>query len=211
MKKITNTLLFVALGYVAPLLGAPALLLHYKALLLMAGATAIFLTQPTLHLEEAREEQQRDRNSVFLILLLSLASAAAPVIDWAYWHPERHHDPAFIGGLLTMIAGIGLRAWSINVLGTAFTPTVQISQEQQLVQEGPYSMVRHPSYLGALLALIGGAIVLESWIGLVLCCCFMGMAYAIRIRLEEKALVEAFGQQYITYQEKTARLIPYIW
>ncbi len=211
MKKIINTLLFVALAYVAPLLGKPMLMLHYKALLLMAGAAVIFLTQPVLGMEEARAEHKRDRNTVFLILALSLASAAIPVADWAYWHGDRHHLPAVLAGLALMVTGIGLRIWSIQALGASFTPTVQIRQEQHLVQSGPYRLVRHPSYLGAFLALLGGAVLVESWMGVALCCCFMGLAYYIRIGLEEKALLEAFGERYVLYQQKTFRFIPFIW
>lgn len=211
MRKILNTALFVLLAYILPLLGRPELLLHTKALLLMAGAAILFLTQPTLKLEEAREERNRDRNTVLLILLLSLVSAAAPVLDWAYWHPQRHHPSAVLIGLGLMAGGIGLRIWSILALGALFTPTVQIRKEHQLIQTGPYRWVRHPSYLGAFLALLGGAVLLESWIGIAICLCLMSIAYYIRITLEEKALVEAFGEKYMQYQEQTFRLVPFFW
>lgn len=211
MSKVFSTVLFIMLGYIAPLLPRPELMLHYKIWLLMGGAATIFLTQPALKMEDAKAGQMQDRNSVFLILALSLASAAAPVVEWAYWHPHKHHLWVVLAGLAIIAGGIGLRIWAIRALGAFFTPTVQISQQHQLVQSGPYALVRHPSYLGAFLALLGGAVVLESWAGLAVSCFLMLWVYHFRITLEENALMEAFGETYVAYQSRTYRLIPFIW
>jgi protein-S-isoprenylcysteine O-methyltransferase Ste14 len=54
-----------------------------------------------------------------------------------------------------MLAGIALRQWSIRVLGRFFSTTVQVTSDQRIVTNGPYSVVRHPAYSGALLTLLG--------------------------------------------------------
>ena len=211
MGKYINTILFIALAYLLPLAGRPYLILHYKIAILIAAALAVFLTQPGFKLREARQEQQQDRNSVLLILLLSLLSAAIPVLEWAYWHPGRHSRIALIAGLALILAGVGIRVWAIRILGDLFTATVQIKEAHRLVREGPYRIVRHPSYLGAFMATLGCAALLQSWPGLFLAAALMLLAYHIRIKVEEEALVRAFGEQYTAFQQEAKKMIPFLW
>ena len=211
MGKYINTILFIALAYLLPLAGRPNLILHYKIAILIAAALAVFLSQPGFELREARQEQQQDRNSVLLILLLSLLSAAIPVLEWAYWHPGRHSSIALITGLALILAGVGIRVWAIRILGDLFTATVQIKEAHRLVREGPYRIVRHPSYLGAFMATLGCAVLLQSWPGFFLAAALMLLAYHIRIKVEEEALVRAFGEQYTAFQQEAKKMIPFLW
>lgn len=211
MGKIKNTLLFLILAYALPLCLRPELLLHYKILFLMSAAVVVFLTQPGFEAKEAERDRSADNNSVFLILVLSVLAIAIPVAEWGYLHPNRHHNLWLgIGGSI-VILGTGLRIWAIQTLGRFFTATVQIQEEHQLIQHGPFRYVRHPSYTGAFLTAIGGAMVLEAWIGLLVATGCMLYAYYVRITAEEKALVGKFGQRYLDYQRQSSRLIPGIW
>ena len=211
MEKIKNTLLFIALAYALPLAFRIELLLHYKVLLLIATAVTIFLTQPGFAKDEAKTHRADDRNSVFAILLLSLLATALPVAEWAYLHPERHHNHWLAIGLLIIVAGTGIRIWAIQTLGRFFTATVQIQDGHQLIQDGPFRLVRHPSYLGALLTAVGSAVLLESWWSLPVAVALMMAAYYLRITAEEQALLRNFGPAYREYQRKSRRLIPGIW
>lgn len=211
MGKAKNTLLFLALGYGLPLCLRPELLLHYKILFLMAAAVAVFLTQPGFEMKDAEQSRDKDRNSVLLILGLSVLAVAAPIVEWGYFHPERHHAHWVGLGAVLVLAGTGLRIWAIQVLGRHFTATVQIQTAHQLVQHGPFALVRHPSYLGVLLTAMGSAILLEAWWGLLIGLIALLYAYSVRIRAEELALAEALGPQYVDYQQRTKRLIPGIW
>ena len=187
------------------------MILHYKIIILVGAALAVFLTQPGLELKEARQEQERDRNSVLIILVLSLFSAAIPVIEWAYWPSGRHSPVAMAVGMTLILAGVGIRIWAIRTLGAFFTATVQIKGEHRLVREGPYRLVRHPSYLGAFMATLGCAILLQSWVGLLLAAALMLLAYSIRIKVEEEALIQAFGEQYTAFQQEAKKMIPFLW
>ena len=211
MGKIINTMAFITLAYLLPLAGRPALIVHYKIVILLGAALAVFLTQPGFNFKEARNEQERDRNSVLIILLLSLFSAAIPVMEWAYWHPGRHSAVAVGAGLALILSGVTIRVWAIRTLGAFFTATVQIMGEHRLVRKGPYRLVRHPSYLGAFMATLGCAILLQSWLGLFLAAAMMLLAYSIRIKVEEEALVKAFGGQYAAFQQEAKKMIPFVW
>lgn len=213
MKKIINSAIYIILGYIIPLIWKPALLTHPKFVLLIILAFLIFQTQPAINLKEGNQSKSQDGYSMFMILGLSLISILVPILDWAYFKEIQSMDTTFctVLGLLLLLGGIILRIYAIRVLGRFFTATVKIQEEHRLVQEGPYSIIRHPSYTGAFMAIIGNSILLESWIGCTISIIAMLIAYQYRISVEEKALVAKFGLSYQDYQIKTNKLIPFIW
>ena len=211
MGKIVNTVMFLVLGYVVPLLGAPGRILDLRIGILMLASILIFLTQPGFQAQEARTKKSSDQNSVWLILGLSLASVILPVVEWGYGHPDRFNTEIAVLGVLLIVVGLSIRIWAIRTLGKFFTATVQIKEQHQLVTHGPYSLVRHPSYLGAFLGIFGCAVILESWWMLPLSVIAMLFAYDVRIKHEERALIASFGKKYEQYRQQTKRMIPFIW
>jgi protein-S-isoprenylcysteine O-methyltransferase Ste14 len=117
----------------------------------------------------------------------------------------------FVAGYVVLAAGIVLRAWAILTLGRFFTPTVQIQQGQRVVESGPYRYVRHPSYTGMLVALIGLGIALDDWLSLLILAVLPLTGILVRIRYEESVLTEALGDDYREYAARTPRLVPGVW
>ena len=89
---------------------------------------------------------------------------------------------------LLLMAGIVLRIWSIVHLGRFFTVNVAIQEGQRVIQDGPYRFVRHPSYSGSLLSIVGLACLTFNWLGFAVIIVCSLAAYALRISVEEKAL-----------------------
>jgi protein-S-isoprenylcysteine O-methyltransferase Ste14 len=90
------------------------------------------------------------------------------------------------------------------------TPYLQIVEDHRLVTDGYYKHIRHPIYLGEIARMFGWVITLSSLYGLLFM--IMGSVFLlIRIEVEEKMLIEAFGEEYREYQRKTKKLIPYIY
>jgi protein-S-isoprenylcysteine O-methyltransferase Ste14 len=115
----------------------------------------------------------------------------------------------FIAGLLLMVAGMALRWYSIRVLGTSFTCEVSTRPNQQVVQSGPYRWVRHPSYTGGLLTVLGVLVCCVNWASLA--ALILAVAgYTYRIRVEERALATGLGSAYSDYMRRTKRLIPFL-
>lgn len=110
-----------------------------------------------------------------------------------------------------LVAGIALRIWAIRHLGKFFTVDVGIQPNHRVVQDGPYRFVRHPSYSGSLLALVGIGCLTFNWLGLFLIVGCTTLAYALRIPVEEKVLLKQFGAEYAQYAARTKRLIPGIY
>lgn len=114
-------------------------------------------------------------------------------------------------GAALVVVGIALRRWSVATLGRFFTTTVEIQPDHQVTDTGPYAIVRHPSYLGGLVSVVGIGLGLGDWASLACCAALGTAAFAQRIVAEERALREALGERYATYADKHARLIPGIW
>ena len=90
------------------------------------------------------------------------------------------------------------------------TPFLQIVEDQRLVTDGYYKHIRHPVYLGEVVRGFGLAITLSSLYGLSLM--IIGIVFLlIRIEIEERMLIGAFGEEYKEYQKNTKKLIPYIY
>ena len=114
-------------------------------------------------------------------------------------------------GVALTIAGTLLRAWAIVTLGRDFRRSVTIEAGQRIVRRGPYRVLRHPSYTGLLLVFAGLGLALGSWVGAgaALVVAFAGMLP--RVRVEERALARAFGDEYADYAKATARVLPHVW
>ncbi|MEO7000695.1 MAG: isoprenylcysteine carboxylmethyltransferase family protein [Ktedonobacterales bacterium] len=114
-------------------------------------------------------------------------------------------------GIALLYVGIALRLYAIHTLGAFFTTAVAIAPEQTVIETGPYRLIRHPSYTGFLLALLGvGLCIFANWLSLLVLmgCALIGIGY--RIAVEERVLKERLGQPYQDYMRRTKRLIPLV-
>jgi protein-S-isoprenylcysteine O-methyltransferase Ste14 len=212
MKKIQLAISSIVITQIIPLLGKPELIGHYKNLVVMAANASLWLFQPAVSANETSENKSNDKYSVILILVMSVLSTIIPIVDWAYFsNPYQSNTPLTIAGLVIMWFGVILRNYSIRLLGKHFTPTVQLQKDHSLITTGPYSIIRHPSYLGALMAIVGIAIFFNSIIGAIAAIVAMMIAYVVRIGAEEKVLKGLFGPVYADYQKRTKKLIPFLW
>jgi protein-S-isoprenylcysteine O-methyltransferase Ste14 len=117
----------------------------------------------------------------------------------------------FFIGICLMLLGVTLRWYSAAILGKYFTFDVAIQSGQILIEAGPYRYIRHPSYSGALLTLLGFGLALGNWVGLAAALSCLGFAYAYRIPVEEAALASALGETYKQYVQRTWRLVPFLF
>jgi len=156
----------------------------------------------------------RDRGSLHLIALLWWTGIAGDVF-LSLVLPQAgivHARTAlFIAGTCLMVAGIVFRWYSAAVLGKYFTFDVSIQSSHALIEQGPYRYIRHPSYTGALLTLVGFGLVLGNWAGLIVNLLCLGSAYAYRIPIEEAALLTFLGEPYLQYVNRTWRLVPFLF
>lgn len=156
----------------------------------------------------------QDRGSFYVVIataLLGVGSAFAFAqlvpsagVDVARW-------PIFVIGLAVMILGFALRQWSVLTLGQFFTVQVQVRTGQTVVDTGPYKWLRHPSYTAIITSFVGVGVALENWLSLLVLIVVPTVGLVIRIRIEERALLEALGEPYREFSATRARLIPNVW
>jgi protein-S-isoprenylcysteine O-methyltransferase Ste14 len=151
----------------------------------------------------------RDRASTPLLLM---AFAVAAIL------PAALRDVAFGSLGQSAWAGVGLcalglvvRAWGMRTLGGSYTRTLRIASDQRLVTAGPYRWVRHPGYAGSIAVWVGATLAFHSWLAAVIVAILMLLAYAWRIRTEERMLLDHFGDLYREYAARTSRLIPGVY
>lgn len=123
------------------------------------------------------------------------------------WHPE---GVARVGTALG-VCGLTLRYAAIATLGDRFTWRVTILAGHRLETRWPFSWIRHPSYLGGLLAAIGILMTLGSWPAILVFSATHVPLVLRRIALEERALSLHFREEYEAYRDRTARLIPFVF
>jgi protein-S-isoprenylcysteine O-methyltransferase len=152
--------------------------------------------------------ENRDRFSLMVIVAGNLI-AWFVAVSLAYSAVGALHSIALqIAGVVVMGIGIGVRSIAIAQLGRFHTPNVAVRRDHQLMESGMYRSVRHPSYLGALIAFFGFSMALGNWVSIIVVMVITPAIYLYRIREEEAALAAAFGDDYRAYCRRTKRLIP---
>ena len=157
--------------------------------------------------------RRQDGGSV-LVLIASIAPGAFLGVVLAFKVPGAAIPFArvfiFWLGIALIYVGIAFRLYAIHTLGAYFTTRVATTQGQTIIESGPYRLIRHPSYTGMLIILLGLALAFTNWLSLLFIMAggLIGLGY--RIHVEERVLQEKFGQQYQDYMRRTKRLIPFV-
>jgi protein-S-isoprenylcysteine O-methyltransferase Ste14 len=115
----------------------------------------------------------------------------------------------WLGFFLYTVGGV-LRLAPVFVLGRRFSGLVAIQPGHRLVTNGLYGVIRHPSYLGLFVSVLGWALAFRSGVGVIIAVMMLVVLLA-RIKSEERLLSETFGAQYDAYRARTWRLVPYVY
>jgi protein-S-isoprenylcysteine O-methyltransferase Ste14 len=104
-------------------------------------------------------------------------------------------------------AGLLFAVWARVHLGRNWSISVTIKQSHELVNAGPYALVRHPIYTGLLIAIVGSAMERGDWRA-VLAVLIAWAALWRKLRLEERWMTEQFGERYVAYCRRVPALVP---
>ena len=156
----------------------------------------------------------RDRGSLQLLWVVIVVSVVF-AYNAAYTFPAGNlgalADAARDVGYALFFAGIALRWYAIIYLGRFFTVNVAIAHDHELIDDGPYRHVRHPSYTGALLAFLGLGLAMANWLSILLMIVPIFLVFRRRMNVEEAALLSGLGEPYRSYMQRTHRLLPKIY
>ena len=154
-----------------------------------------------------------DRHSLRLIWVTILLSLTAGFLASSHLSVAALNagPELFWLGCALFVFGLALRWYSIFYLGRFFTVTVAIHSGHEIVDNGPYRLIRHPSYTGALLGFLGLALTLDNWASLALIMVPITWVFLRRMRIEERALANGLGRPYTDYMKRTKRLVPFVY
>ena len=161
----------------------------------------------------SRTGTKQDRSTLRVLWLVIMVSIAAGVYVTFHWPVARvaHGRELAYAGVALFVAGLFLRWWAIITLGRFFTVDVAIEKDHELVERGPFRLVRHPSYTGVLLAFVGFALTLGNWAAWLVVLLPIFVAFHHRMKVEEEALAAALGSRYTEYMKRTKRLVPLVY
>ncbi|MCX6021160.1 MAG: isoprenylcysteine carboxylmethyltransferase family protein, partial [Chloroflexi bacterium] len=110
-----------------------------------------------------------------------------------------------------LLVALGLLAVFFVFKENTYTSgVIELAAEQTVIATGPYSLVRHPMYMGALVMVFGIPLALGSWRGLLTMIPFT-LVIIGRLLDEERFLIGNL-RGYAEYRQKVKhRLVPYIW
>ena len=126
------------------------------------------------------------------------------------------HEPSLltvleVAGLVIYVLGYLFMAWALIRLGYKYQIGGSIPRpEDEIVMSGPYRLARHPMYSAAMGISLGLAVMTQSGV-LFGVFGFYLMLILILIPLEEEGLRQIYDKQYIHYQQKTKKLIPFVY
>jgi protein-S-isoprenylcysteine O-methyltransferase len=156
---------------------------------------------------------KQDRSTLRVIWIVIAISITASVFVAQNFRVAGlpHGRVLAIAAVILFVAGLILRWWAIITLGRFFTVDVTIEKKHELVERGPFRVVRHPSYTGVLLAFVGLGLFFCNWAALLVILLPIGAAFIHRMNVEEGALLSALGPRYAEYMTRTKRLLPFVY
>lgn len=191
-------------------LGSFAALADPRAIALLALSGAAGYALQWLQPLKGHDAASTEKDAGVMLVLLVAPLLAPPVgalgarLGWAMLPAPLAVSWA---GVALVAAGLALRITAMASLGPRFSPLVAVQREHVLETRGLYAHIRHPGYLGALLACLGGALAFGSALALPLVVA-MRLAHAARIRREEAALERHFGDAWRDYARRSGALLP---
>lgn len=196
-------------------MGMGPLVLHdtLAAILVWGSYAAWFAIESALR-TRMRGEGRESRDVTALLVMLSFPVSMAVGALVANSHPAPIAGAAWwpvIAGLVLVWLGVALRVWSILTLGRFFKLTVVIQDDHRVIDRGPYRLLRHPSYTGALVIAAGFGLAEGDFVSLAIVVLGVLVPLLIRIRVEERTLLAELGDAYADYARRTARLVPGVY
>jgi protein-S-isoprenylcysteine O-methyltransferase Ste14 len=134
---------------------------------------------------------------MYLIRPEAVAWAELPLPGWLRWL-----------GLAVAAISLALMTWVNKALGKNFSTELRIRDDHTLVTTGPYHWVRHPMYSVFVLFFGGCFLLTANWLIGALAAAGLGIVMIFRTPVEERMMIQAFGDVYREYMRRTPRYWP---
>jgi protein-S-isoprenylcysteine O-methyltransferase Ste14 len=143
--------------------------------------------------------------AIQVVLMLTVVGVGLLAPGW----PDGARWPLKVVAILLVAVGALVLVTAGRALGTGLTPYPRPPSGGELVETGPYAVVRHPIYSGGILIAAGISFALSPWA--LVATAVLAAFWAFKASLEERLLRERYPE-YAAYCERTRhRLVPYVY
>ncbi len=158
-------------------------------------------------------EQKKDFGTFIMIWVVVILSVAIAFTSPLFNVPLIMDNQELLTslGIILIVIGVAIRRLAINTLGKFFTMNVVIQDDHRLCRAGLYQYIRHPAYTGMIIAFLGVGIGVGNWLAFFIPVVPVTITLLHRIKLEERALIETFGKDYMNYKMEVKCLFPFIY
>jgi len=156
-------------------------------------------------------EAGADRHWLKVARLFALLHLIVGALDAGRFHLTTVPSPIRLGGLVVMIATVALIFYAMTT-NRFFSAVIRIQRDRghQVIDRGPYGVIRHPGYAGMIPAIPAGALVLGSWLGFAFALVYS--ALMLRRVWFEDAFLRSNLEGYGDYMSRVRyRLVPGLW
>ena len=187
-----------------------------KALILAATAVMIAIRAPHGHRSRGIRVVKTRKGALEIgLLTLAWLGFFVPLI-WiaspAFWFAEYPlRGGPLILGVICFVIGLWLFYRSHADLGRNWSITLEVREGHRLITQGVYRRIRHPMYSALVLYAVAHALVIPNWVAGPSNLVAFAVLFALRVRAEERMMLEQFGDEYSAYIARTKRLVPGVW
>jgi protein-S-isoprenylcysteine O-methyltransferase Ste14 len=140
--------------------------------------------------------------------IIPMAYVVSPVFAFADY---RFSILQFVAGTVVFAYGLWLFRRTHKDLGRNWSVTLEVRDQHKLVTNGVYNRVRHPMYAAFWLWALAQALLLPNWIAGLSGLIGFGTLFFLRVGHEEQMMTDAFGDEYRSYMQRTARILPGVY
>ena len=165
-----------------------------------------FSTKRTIYRESSSERARYWLVLVIGYFLVIKSSSLPSPLDW-FVVPHTKLS-AWIGAFLC-VSGLVFALWARVILGRNWSGVITLKEGHELIERGPYRIVRHPIYTG-ILAMFSGTAIAMGYFGGFLGLLLVFVSFWLKLKREEDLMLKHFPDKYAAYQRRVKRIIPFL-
>jgi protein-S-isoprenylcysteine O-methyltransferase Ste14 len=163
-------------------------------------------TKRTIYRESSGERARYWLVLVIGYFLVIKSSSLAHPLDWLV---IPHTTSSGWSGAFLCLSGLLFAIWARVILGRNWSGVITLKEGHELIERGPYRVVRHPIYTG-ILAMFAGTAIAMGYFGGFLGLFLVFASFWLKLKREEDLMLKNFPGQYAAYQRRAKRIIPFL-
>jgi protein-S-isoprenylcysteine O-methyltransferase Ste14 len=163
-------------------------------------------TKRTIYRESSAERARYWLVLVIGYFLVIKSSSLPSPLDWLI---VPHSSSSTSISVVLCVSGLLFAIWARVILGRNWSGVITLKEGHELIERGPYRVVRHPIYTG-ILAMFAGTAIAIGYFGGFLGLLLVFVSFWLKLKREEDLMLKHFPDKYAAYQRRVKRIIPFL-